>query len=294
MDCAISETPGMNEHPLLSVRDLSIRLSAGREAKPLVDSISFDVGAERVALVGESGSGKSLTARALMGLLRKPLVMSAGRLAFDGSDLLGLTPPQWAKLRGSSTALILQDPRHALNPVLTVGRQLDEMLLIHGGVSRSDRRDRVLEMLHAVGLTDRERVLRALPHQLSGGMGQRVMLAMMLINGPRLLIADEPTSALDSALRDQVLDLISQLVESRRMGLLLISHDLQQVSRYCERVLVMYRGRIIDRCAAGELANAQHPYTRTLWSCRPSGRTFGTPLPVLDRNWEPASVHEPH
>jgi peptide/nickel transport system ATP-binding protein len=286
MGCATSETRGMSEGALLSVRDLSIRVTSNGEAKTLVDSISFDVGAERVAVVGESGSGKSLTARALMGLLRRPLVVSAGRMEFNGIDLRGLTPRQWSGLRGTSMALILQDPRHALNPVLTVERQLDEVLLIHGCRQRTERRERVLEMLQAVGLAGRDRVLRALPHQLSGGMGQRVMLAMMLINGPRLLIADEPTSALDAALRDQVLDLISNLVASRRMGLLLISHDLQQVSRYCERVLVMYRGRIIDQCAAAELANAQHPYTQTLWSCRPSGRTFGTQLPVLDRHWE--------
>jgi peptide/nickel transport system ATP-binding protein len=220
-----------------------------------------------------------------MGLLSRPLAVTADRLAFNGTDLRALTPRQWSRLRGASMALILQDPRHALNPVLTVAQQLDEILLMHGRLKRGERRERAIEMLQAVGLDDRDRVLRALPHQLSGGMGQRVMLAMMLVNGPRLLIADEPTSSLDVALRDQVLDLISQLVENRRMGLLLISHDLQQVSRYCERVLVMYRGRIIDRCAAAELPNAQHPYTRTLWSCRPSGRTYGTQLPVLDRNW---------
>ncbi len=280
----------MNDSALLSVRDLSIRVLSDDEPRTLVDSISFDVGAERVALVGESGSGKSLTARALMGLLRRPLAVSAGQMEFNGTDLRGLTSRQWSELRGTSMALILQDPRHALNPVLTVEQQLDEVLLIHGCRQRRERRDRILEMLQAVGLQDRDRVLRALPHQLSGGMGQRVMLAMMLINGPRLLIADEPTSALDVALRDQVLDLISNLVASRRMGLLLISHDLQQVSRYCERVLVMYRGRIIDRCAAAELVNAQHPYTQTLWSCRPSGRTFGTQLPVLDRHWETGAM----
>jgi peptide/nickel transport system ATP-binding protein len=290
MDCATSETRGMSESALLSVRGLSIRLDSDREPKTLVDSISFEIGAERVALVGESGSGKSLTARALMGLLRKPLAASAGQMDFNGTDLRGLTPRQWSELRGKSMALILQDPRHALNPVLTVERQLNEILHIHGCRMRDERRNRISEMLQAVGLPDRNRVLRAMPHQLSGGMGQRVMLAMMLINGPRLLIADEPTSALDATLRDQVLELMSNLVESRRMGLLLISHDLQQVSRYCERVLVMYRGRIIDQSAAADLANAEHPYTRTLWSCRPSGQTFGTQLPVLDRSWEPAAI----
>jgi peptide/nickel transport system ATP-binding protein len=139
-----------------------------------------------------------------------------------------------------------------------------------------------------VGL-EPSRVLDLHAHQLSGGMGQRVMLAMMLINGPRLLIADEPTSALDAELRDQVLALISRLVASRRMGLLLISHDLQQVARHCDRVLVMYRGRIVDESAAGELANSRHPYTRMLWSCKPSAATYGTELPVL-RDWQSAGA----
>jgi peptide/nickel transport system ATP-binding protein len=166
-----------------------------------------------------------------------------------------------------------------LNPVLRVGAQLDEALRIHQRLSRSERRRRVAQMLDAVGLAP-GRVLDLHPHQLSGGMGQRVMLAMMLINGPRLLIADEPTSALDVELRDQVLDLISGMVESRRMGLLLISHDLTQVARRCDRVLVMYRGRIVDECAGSQLAHSRHPYTRALWSCKPSAATYGTELPV--------------
>ena len=280
----------MSEGPLLSVRGLSIRSSERRRERLIVDSISFDVGAERVALVGESGSGKSLTARALMGLLRHPLEVNAERLRFIDDDLSQFNQRQWAVLRGSGMALVLQDPRYALNPVLTVGRQLDEVLRIHRQMTAGERRDRIHEMLIAVGLPEQRRVMAAYPQQLSGGMGQRVMLAMMLINGPRLLIADEPTSALDVMLRDQVLELIAGLVETRRMGLLLISHDLQQVSRYCERVLVMYQGRIVDHCAAADLARSTHPYTRTLWSCRPSGATYGTQLPVLDRRWDAAGM----
>jgi peptide/nickel transport system ATP-binding protein len=279
----ISEILGMTES-LLSVRNLSIR-SVGRDMRTIVDSISFDVGAERVGLVGESGSGKSLTTRALMGLLRKPLVASADHLGLADKNLLTLTQRQWARLRGMDIALVLQDPRHALNPVLTIGRQLEEMLRLHGRMTARVRRERIAEMLHAVGLSVRTDLLHSYPHQLSGGMGQRVMLAMMLINGPRLLIADEPTSALDATLRDQVLELICKLVESRHMGLLLISHDLQQVARYCERVLIMYRGRIVDQATAAALASSTHPYTRTLWACRPTGSTFGTRLPVLDRGW---------
>jgi peptide/nickel transport system ATP-binding protein len=244
------------------------------------------MGAERVALVGESGSGKSVTARALLGLLRKPLESLVDRLEFDGRDLSGLTPRQWAHERGRRLALVVQDPRHALNPVQRVARQLDEALRIHQRYGAAERRERIDDMLEAVGLSAR-RVQDLHPHQLSGGMGQRVMLAMMLINGPRLLIADEPTSALDASLRDQVLQLMSSLVENRRMGLLLISHDLPQVARYCDRVLVMYRGRIVDRSPAADLPHATHPYTRTLWSCKPSAATYRTPLPVLDRSWDP-------
>jgi len=274
----------VDEAPLLSVDKLSIRSVVGGASRTLVDAISFDVGTARVGLVGESGSGKSLTARALLGLLRKPLEVSAERLQFMGRDVRSLAEPQWAALRGSGIALMLQDPRHALNPVLTVEWQMDEMLRIHGRLQTGERRDRMVEMLLAVGLSEPGRILNAYAHELSGGMGQRVMLAMMLINGPRLLVADEPTSALDIALRDQVLEVIASLVDSRRMGLLLISHDLQQVARYCEQVLVMYQGRIVDRRSAAQLASSDHPYTRALWSCKPSGRTYGSLLPVVDRS----------
>jgi peptide/nickel transport system ATP-binding protein len=284
MVCARRGRTAVDDRSLLSVRDLSIRSAAAHDGRLIVDAVSFDVGAERVALVGESGSGKSLTARALLGLLRRPLRVSAERLEFEGQDLRALTPRRWAALRGSGMALILQDPRYALNPVLRIGPQMDEVLRIHQRLSAGERRERTEEMMLAVGLAEPARIARAFPNELSGGMGQRVMLAMMLVNGPRLLVADEPTSSLDEALRDQVLDLITSLVEQRRMGLLLISHDLQQVARYCERVLVMYRGRIVDERRTVDLAAAEHPYTRTLLSCRPGGLTYGTLLPVLVRD----------
>ena len=273
---------------LLSVRGLSVFIREQGTPKTVVDSISFDMGIERVALVGESGSGKSVTARALLGLLRQPLQMVADRLAFAGRDLRRLSDAEWARLRGASLALVVQDPRHALNPVLRVGRQLDESLRLHQRFGAAMRRQRIDEMLHAVGLSG-GRVLHLYPHELSGGMGQRVMLAMMLINGPRLLIADEPTSALDAGLRDQIVELMSALVDTGRMGLLMISHDLPHVARYCDRVLVMYRGRIVDATAASALATSRHPYTHTLWSCKPSAATYGTQLPVL-ADWDPKGV----
>jgi len=280
----------VREPPLLVVEGLSVHLARAAGRGPLVEDLSLEVDVERVALVGESGSGKSLTARALLGLLPPGLRSEARRLEFAGRDLRACSPRDWAALRGASLALVLQDPRHALNPVLSVGQQLDEILRLHGRLPRARRRERIAEMLEAVGLPPSARLLAAYPHQLSGGMGQRAMIAMMLINGPRLLIADEPTSALDAELREQVLELITTLVATRRMGLLLISHDLQSVARHCERVLIMYRGRIVDRCAAAELARATHPYTQTLWSCRPSGSTYGKPLPTLDRDAIDASL----
>jgi peptide/nickel transport system ATP-binding protein len=280
MVCATSVTRAMGERPLLSVRGLTIRSMAARH-QPIVDSISFDIGIERVALVGESGSGKSLTARAIMGLLNRPLEALAERLEFEGEDLNSITPRQWDRLRGSKMALVLQDARYALNPVLTIGRQIEEMLVLHD--KTVDRMRRVRELLAAVGLADPD-IVGAYPHQLSGGMGQRAMLAMMLTNRPKLLLADEPTSALDADLRTQVLELMCERALRQSMGLLLISHDLHQVVQYCDRALVMYRGRIVDEGSAAQLSVSDHPYTRALWSSAPSGRTHGSRLPVFDRH----------
>jgi peptide/nickel transport system ATP-binding protein len=181
---------------------------------------------------------------------------------------------------------MLQDPRHSLNPVLSIGRQLELALAVHQRLPAAQRRDRIVALLQAVGLREPKRVLAAYPHQISGGMGQRIVLAMMLLNDPQVLIADEPTSALDASLQAQVMELILEQVRIRHMGLLLISHDLQMVARLADRALVMYRGRIVDQCPAAALPYSVHPYTRALWACRPSGHTYGTVLPVLDRNWE--------
>jgi peptide/nickel transport system ATP-binding protein len=271
--------------PLLTVRDLTVLSGGGRHARVLAGPMSFEMGAERVALVGESGAGKSLTARALLGLLPAPLRSRAGVLTFGSTDLTQCSAAAFARLRGSQLALVLQNPRSALNPALTVGTQLDEMLRLHTTLPRKAREARILDMLDRVGLPDTARVLRARPHQLSGGMGQRAVIAMMLLNEPRLLIADEPTAALDVGLREQIMTLLCDLVGARGMGLLLITHDLRQVARHCERALVMYRGRVVDTCAAADLPRSTHPYTRTLWSCHPGRETYGTVLPVLDRSW---------
>jgi len=275
---------------LLSVGGLSVHLAQHRQRRTIVADVTFELGAECVALVGESGSGKSLTARALLGLLRPPFAVDAThlRLAAPESaavDLRQCTAAQWNGLRGRRLSLLLQDPRHSLNPVLTIGRQLELALGTHRRLPATQKRERIAAMLEAVGLTQVKRVLASYPHQISGGMGQRAVLAMMLMNDPQVLIADEPTSALDAGLREQVMELIRQQVQIRRMGLLLISHDLQLVARYADRALVLYRGRIVDQCAAHDLSRSTHPYTHGLWACRPDGHTYGTVLPVLDRNW---------
>ena len=270
----------MATEPLIIADNLTIHSGV----TPLVKQVSFTLGRERVALVGESGSGKSLTARSLMGLLSPGLHLQARQLQVAGRDALTLNEKRWSQLRGSELAMVMQDPKYALNPTRTIGWQVEEPLRLHHRLSRAERREKVTEMLAAVGLPQPAQLMTRYPHQLSGGMGQRVMLAIALIADPPFLIADEPTSALDHAMRDQVLALIRRLVEERNMGLLLISHDLQQVSEHCERVMVMYKGQLLDTLPAAELPRATHPYTRTLWSCRPSKTTHGQPLPVLDRD----------
>lgn len=266
----------------LVAKDLTIYLPGERPLE-LVKSLSLSVGQERVALVGESGSGKSLTARALMGLLPHPCQLRASQLTLGDNDLTTLKEREWNRLRGNRVSMVMQDPKHALNPTQKIGKQVEEPLRLHTRLGRKERQEKVADMLNAVGLPNPAFLQQQYPHQLSGGMGQRVMLAIALINDPQWLIADEPTSALDFDMREQVLGLIERLVEQRNMGLILISHDLQQVAHYCERVLVMYKGELLDELPADQLAHATHPYTHTLWSCRPSKFTHGERLPVLDR-----------
>ncbi|WP_431614388.1 ABC transporter ATP-binding protein [Enterobacter asburiae] len=257
-------------------------------AARVVNNLSFTLGNERLALVGESGSGKSMSARALMGLVRKPGIVSANRLNVLGNDLLSMNYRRWQALRGNGIAMVLQDPRYALNPAKNVAAQLDEALTLHQRLPRAERLARIHDIICAVGLN--EHVLQRYPGELSGGMGQRVMIAIALINNPQVLIADEPTSALDARLRNQILELLVQQSEERQMAMLLISHDLPLVAEHCDRVLVMYQGEKVDEMAASRLPQATHPYTRTLWTCRPNAETFGQMLPTLDRTqpWKEA------
>jgi peptide/nickel transport system ATP-binding protein len=274
--------------PLLTVENLTISFPSDAGPGPVVRSVSLNVGREIVAVVGESGSGKSLTGRAIMGLLPRRAEVRASRMIFADIELQALDASGWNGLRGSGMGLILQDPKFSLNPAHRVGRQVEEALLLHTRLSSKERRVRALDMLEKVGLPDPERIYASYPAALSGGMGQRVMIAAMLINRPKLIIADEPTSALDRGLQDQILTLLRSLTEEFGMGLLLISHDLQQVSRYADRVIVMRQGEIIERLPASALASAQSAYTRGLWAARPSVTTYGTRLPVFNDNGQPS------
>jgi peptide/nickel transport system ATP-binding protein len=268
--------------PILAIGGLSIGFPAGAGKVTAVDNISFSVGREVVALVGESGSGKSLTGKAATGLLPENASISARRLAFDGRDLSRLSPAEWNSLRGSGIGLILQDPKYSLNPAHRIGRQVEEALLLHTKFSASERREKAIDMLARVGLPDPARIYGSYPAELSGGMGQRVMIAAMIVSRPKLLIADEPTSALDRPLQDQILTLLRSLTSEFGMGLLLISHDLRQVSRYADRVVVMRRGRIEEQLGSAAIGNARSAYTRALWAAQPSAASYGTRLPVYE------------
>lgn len=270
--------------PLLDVENLRVSFPTPKGRVEVVRGVSFELGRERLGIVGESGSGKSMTGRAILRLIRAPGQVTADRMMFDGVDLLGVPERQMRSLRGARISMIMQDPKFSLNPVMTVGRQIEEALRTHERLPRAAIRARVIEMLNAVRINDPERVAKMYPHEVSGGMGQRIMIAMMLIPKPSLLIADEPTSALDVSVQAQVLDLIDDLVRETGMGLLLISHDLNLVARYCDRILVMYAGEVVESCAARDLHDATHPYTKGLLAAVPQMHETRDVLPVLDRS----------
>ncbi|WFU08807.1 ABC transporter ATP-binding protein [Rhizobium sp. CB3090] len=271
---------------LLTVENLRVRYPTRTGMIEAVRGVSFTLGRERLGIVGESGSGKSQTGRAIMGLTPPHGIVTADRLNFSGIDLLSASARERRSLRGKRIAMVLQDPKYSLDPVMTIGKQITETLRTHEKVSKAEARDRALAMLEAVQIRDPKRVYDLHPHEVSGGMGQRAMIAMMLIAGPELLIADEPTSALDVTVQLDVLKIMDRLVSERGMGLIFVSHDLRLVSSFCDRVIVMYAGKIVEELKASDLNNAQHPYTRGLLNCMPVIGEDRHPLPVLDRKPE--------
>jgi peptide/nickel transport system ATP-binding protein len=274
----------MTETPLLAVEDLHVSFPTRKGLVEAVRGISFSLGREKLGIVGESGSGKSMTGRAILRLVAKPGIVRAKRLEFDGTDLQRASEAEMRRIRGQRISMVMQDPKFSLNPVMRVGEQIAEAYRTHQKVSPAEAKRRALDMLKAVRIRDPERVSRAYPHEVSGGMGQRIMIAMMLIPDPDLLIADEPTSALDVTVQLQVLAILDDLVTQRGMGLIFISHDLNLVASFCDRVVIMYAGRVMEICDAKNLDAAQHPYTRGLLNCLPKIDGDGGDLPVLRRD----------
>jgi len=270
----------------LLVEDLRVRFHTQQRVVEAVRGISFTVGREKVGIVGESGSGKSMTARAILRLSPPQARVSAKTLRFQGIDLLASSERQMLAVRGRRISMIMQDPKFALDPVMRVGDQIAEAIPGERRGSRAEDRERVLAMLDAVQIRNPARVFDLYPHEVSGGMGQRIMIAMMLMPEPSLLIADEPTSALDVTVRMRVLAILDELAAQRDLGLIFITHDLNLVATFCDRVLIMYAGRIVEECTARELAHAQHPYTRGLLASLPRLGDTRARLPVLRRDPE--------
>jgi len=272
------------DQPLLRVENLSVRYVTPTGTVDALKKVSFELGREKLGVVGESGSGKSTLGRAILKLIPRPGQVSTDRIEFMGRDLSGVSESEMRRIRGKQMTMILQDPKFSLNPVMRTGDQILEALSVHGRIGRRPGHKRVLDILKAVRIRDPERVYNAYIHELSGGMGQRVMTAMMLVTNPMLLIADEPTSALDVTVRMQVLAIIDDLVTQRGMGLIFISHDLNLVGSFCDRILIMYGGRIVESCRAADLHKVTHPYSRGLLESLPSIEEPKAVLATLKRD----------
>ena len=256
---------------LLAVEDLRIDLTAGAMRHAAVDKVSFEIArGETFGLVGESGCGKSITALAIMGLLQRPLAIAGGSIKFDGQQIEALDADALRRLRGKRLAMIFQEPMTALNPLLPVGRQIAEMFILHEGASWRDAQRRAVEVLARVRVPAPERRARDYPHQLSGGMRQRVMIAIALACSPDLLIADEPTTALDVTVQSEIVDLMRELCAAKGTAILMISHDLGLVASICRSVGVMYAGRLVEqRSSLDVFKSPTHPYTRGLVASLP-------------------------
>jgi peptide/nickel transport system ATP-binding protein len=252
------------------IDNLTIDFPTAQGVSQAVRGVSMKIGREKFGIVGESGSGKSLTARSILRLLPDSAIVRADALTFDGIDVMRADESAMRAIRGRRAGLIMQDPKFSLNPVMTAGAQIEEAVRAHSKTGRREAREKAIDLLAQVQIRDPRRVADAYPHELSGGMGQRVMIAMMLAPDPELLIADEPTSALDATVQAEILRLLDNLVSSRGMALILISHDLPLVSHFCDRVAVMYAGRVVEELRAADLAQAKHGYTRGLLECLPT------------------------
>jgi len=259
------------EEPLLALDALTTCFDAREGSTVAVDAMSYAVGrGETLGVVGESGCGKSVTALSILRLIKSPGRIESGRVRLEGRDLLALSETEMRRVRGNTISMIFQDPMTSLNPVLTIGQQIAEIAMLHQGLSRRAALDRAAEMLRVVHIADHRRCLDAYPHQLSGGMRQRVMIAMALVCAPKVLIADEPTTALDVTIQAQILDLLCELQETTGTAIVLITHDLGVVSQMARRVVVMYAAQKVEEAPAAEIFNSPlHPYTVGLLAATP-------------------------
>ncbi|GJL81062.1 MAG: ABC transporter ATP-binding protein [marine bacterium B5-7] len=264
---------------LLEIDNLSVTFEKFRA----VDNVSLEIDqGQTLGIVGESGSGKSVSMLALMGLIAYPGKITADRLMFDGQDLLAISPAKRRAITGKDVAMIFQEPMTSLNPCFTVGFQINEALKIHEGGTRNERRERTIELLAQVGIPDPARRLPAFPHQLSGGMNQRVMIAMAIACNPKLLIADEPTTALDVTIQAQILDLLLKLQEDKNMALILITHDMGVIAETVRRVNVMYAGQVVEQRGVDALfTQPSHPYTSALLEALPERSQGRRRLPTI-------------
>ena len=270
----------MSADPLLSVRDLEVVFHTEREEIHAVDGVSFDIEAgETVGLVGESGSGKSVTARSILGLVDEPGVIENGEIMFRGEDL---TEDNWERHRGD-IAIVFQDPTNSLNPVYTVGNQIEEALRIHQGLRGREATQRAIELLEDVGIPDAPRRVDEYPHQLSGGMAQRAIIAMALACDPDLLVCDEPTTALDVTIQAQILDLLEELQREQDLAILFITHDMGVIEDATDRVNVIYAGEVVERASTEDLfERPAHPYTRALLESIPGRTDPDERLPTIE------------
>ena len=284
-----------NSNTLLSVKNLNIIFPSPKGDVHAVKDVSFTLGKEKIGIVGESGSGKSVTGRSILRLLPPYARVSATEISFKGENLLSYSEKEMRSIRGNEISMVMQDPKYSLNPVRTVGEQISEAYIVHSKTSKTVAKEKTLKMLEAVRIRNPEQVYRLYPHEVSGGMGQRIMIAMMLIPEPSLLIADEPTSALDVTVQLQVLAILDDLVSERGMGLIFISHDLELVSSFCDRIIIMYGGRIMEIIAAADLHKSNHPYTRGLLNCLPriDGKMERLSTLVRDDAWLDADFSVP-
>ncbi|QED47057.1 ABC transporter ATP-binding protein [Cytobacillus dafuensis] len=265
----------MSKKPILQIKDLKVSFQSGKKFVPAVDGISFELNeGEILGIVGESGSGKSVTSLTTMGLIPSPPgKIENGEIIFEGKDLKNISEKEWRKIRGNQISMIFQEPMTSLNPLFTIGNQLMEAIRLHTDFSKAQARVRSIELLKLVGIPRAEGILSEYPHQLSGGMRQRVMIAMAMACNPRVLIADEPTTALDVTIQAQILALMKDLNEKTNTSIILITHDLGVVAEICERVIVMYSGEIVEQGDVRTiLKNPQHPYTRGLLKSVPDLR----------------------